>query len=130
MKLTDPGPPPILPVIGIGLAAAAIAFATRPYLFFFSSIAGLTCSVVVCLRLFRLATLPALYRSALYVFITGNAALILNGWWADAIEHPEGLYPTFMIALMGAAVIVVVGSILLRSSQSPAIHMRFLLPPP
>lgn len=118
------------PVVGVGLAVAVLFFLSRPgrageadfgafafllLLLFVSSMAGIVCALVACLRLFRLASLPRLYRRSLYVFITGNAVLVLNGWWAEAIERPEGLYPMFIVALVGAAVVTVVGSILLRS---------------
>jgi len=85
-------------------------------LLFFSSIAGLVCSVVVCMRLFRLATPPRLYRRSLYVFITGNAALVLNGWWAEALEDHLDIDLVFGVPLFIMAAISFFGPFLARRS--------------
>jgi len=64
----------------------------------------------------QLATPPRLYRRSLYGFITRNAALVLNGWWAEALEDHLDIDLVFGVPLFIMAAISFFGPFLARRS--------------
>jgi hypothetical protein len=81
-------------------------------LVFVTGVAGVVSGLIAILRVFRGPILPALYRRTLYVFVTGNIALLLDGWWPATVQSREEFYVLFSAPIAITAIVVVIGAVL------------------